>query len=80
MYFFCHLDNCYPVYSELFSYLNQELYDKLEHLNLGITDIDGEVVDYLANLKNLKELSLDETQLRGSDLIRLFENSRCNLR
>lgn len=53
---------------------------KLEHLNLGITDIDGEAIDYLANLKNLRELSIDETQLRGSDLVRLFEKNRCNLR
>lgn len=59
MYFIYHIDNCYPVFSELFSYLNPELYTKLEHLNLGITDINREVIDYLANLKNLKELSVD---------------------
>lgn len=80
MYVIYHLDSCYPVYSDLLSYLHEDLYDKLEHLNLGITDIDGEVIDHLINLKNLKELSVDETQLRGSDLIRLFENSKIDLR
>lgn len=73
MYIHINIDNCYPVCSDLFGYVHENLHYLLTHLNLAITDVDEEVVPHLKKFENLLELSIDETQLKGKDLINIFE-------
>jgi hypothetical protein len=69
MYLLIYIDNCYPVYDEFLENLHPDLEFKLTHLNLGITNITRASVPTLKRFKTLTQLSLDETQLNGKDII-----------
>lgn len=69
MYYLIHIDNCYPVYDEFLENLHTDLEFSLTHLNLGITNITNASVPIIGHFKSLIQLSLDETQLNGKDII-----------
>ena len=69
-----NLYNCKPVDSTVLTHLSPACCGILEHLNLGLTDIDFEIIGQFSLLPRLTYLNVDETRLNGDDITRLCKH------